>query len=44
MCSLVVWKYKWEHLSVNVRDLAKETRSTSLEFKKADAADVKQTK
>ena len=23
MCSLSVWKYKWEHLSVNVRDLAK---------------------
>jgi hypothetical protein len=23
MCSLVVWKYKWEHLSVNVRDLAR---------------------
>jgi hypothetical protein len=25
MCSLVVWKYKWEHLSVNARDVAEET-------------------
>lgn len=23
MCSLVVWKYRWEHISVNVRSLAK---------------------
>jgi hypothetical protein len=26
MCSLGVWKYKWERLSVNIRDLAKAKR------------------
>lgn len=26
MCSLAVWKYKWEHISVNVRDLASAKR------------------
>jgi hypothetical protein len=35
MCSLVVWKYKWEHLSVNIRDLTPTKRpaasSTALE-------------
>ncbi len=31
MCSLVVWKYRWEHLSVNVRELAQGKRlATSL--------------
>jgi len=23
MCSMVIWKYRWEHISVNVRDLGK---------------------
>jgi hypothetical protein len=23
MCTLVVWKYKWEHVSVNVHNVAK---------------------
>jgi hypothetical protein len=23
MCSLAVWKYRWKHISVNVRDLLK---------------------
>lgn len=30
MCSLVVWKYRWERLSVNVRDLEKRARKSSL--------------
>jgi hypothetical protein len=25
MCSLVVWKYRWEHMTVNARELAKPT-------------------
>jgi len=23
MCSMAIWKYRWEHISVNVRNLAK---------------------
>ena len=37
MCSLVVWKYKWEHLSVNVRLMAKGRHSLTSEPRKADA-------
>jgi len=29
MCSLEVWKYKWEHISVNVRDLGKARRTAA---------------
>jgi hypothetical protein len=29
MCSLEVWKYKWEHVSVNVRDLAKRSETSA---------------
>jgi hypothetical protein len=29
MCSLQVWKYKWEHISVNVRDLGKSKRTAA---------------
>lgn len=29
MCSLAVWKYRWEQISVNVRDLAKARPLTS---------------
>ena len=36
MCSLVVWKYKWERLSVNVRDLVKKHPSTSEPGKTAE--------
>ena len=35
MCSLVVWKYKWEHISVNVRDLAKGRHFLTSEPRKA---------
>jgi hypothetical protein len=27
MCSLAVWKYRWERVSVNVRDLARAKRT-----------------
>lgn len=36
MCSLEVWKYKWEHMSVNVRDLAKGKHSLTSEPGKAE--------
>ena len=29
VCSQVVWKYKWERMSVNVRDLTKERHSST---------------
>jgi hypothetical protein len=35
MCSLVVWKYKWEHISVNVRDLGKSKHSQISKSEKA---------
>jgi len=43
MCSLVVWRHRWEHISVNVHDLAKGRHpltSSQVEQapKKADAA------
>jgi hypothetical protein len=37
MCSLAVWKYKWEHISVNVRDLAKARRPSTSEPRKTGA-------
>src|ERR1700733_4820090 len=27
MCSCIVWKYRWEHISVNVRDLGPAKRA-----------------
>jgi hypothetical protein len=27
MCSLEVWKYRWEHISVNARDVEKQRRA-----------------
>jgi hypothetical protein len=36
MCSLVVWKYKWEHISVNVRDLAKATHPLTSESRRVE--------
>ncbi|HYL73641.1 MAG TPA: hypothetical protein VEU96_05520 [Bryobacteraceae bacterium] len=35
MCSMVVWKYKWKHISVNVRDLGKGKRPAAAETKRA---------
>jgi len=35
MCTLVVWKYRWEHLSVNARDMAKERHPFASEAGKA---------
>ena len=29
MCSIEVWKYRWEHISVNIRDLEKPRRSVT---------------
>jgi hypothetical protein len=29
MCSLVVWKYRWQKLTVNARDLARKKTSIS---------------
>lgn len=37
MCSLVVWKYRWEHISVNVRDLAKARHPLTSESRQAGA-------
>ena len=37
MCSLVVWKYRWEHLSVNARDLARGKHASTSESGKAAA-------
>jgi hypothetical protein len=37
MCSLVVWKYRWEHLSVNARDVAKERHPFPSESEKTSA-------
>jgi|SRR5450631_3468820 hypothetical protein len=34
MCSLAVWKYKWEHMSVNVRDLTQRRRPLASELGK----------
>jgi hypothetical protein len=31
MCSMAVWKYRWEHISVNIRDLAKGRHSATSE-------------
>jgi hypothetical protein len=48
MCSMVIWKYRWEHISVNVRDLGKgrhtvasESRAASPTPKIEDAEAVK---
>ena len=41
MCSLVVWKYKWQHLSVNVRDLAKAGRPSGAKPPKTGAPENK---
>lgn len=37
MCTLAVWKYRWEHISVNVRDLAKGRHPLTAESRKAGA-------
>jgi hypothetical protein len=37
MCSLVVWKYKWEHISVNARNAAKEGHPFASESERAAA-------
>ena len=37
MCSLAVWKYRWEHISVNVHDLAKGRHRLTSESRKAGA-------
>jgi hypothetical protein len=29
MCSLAVWKYRWEHISVNIRGLERPQRSVN---------------
>jgi hypothetical protein len=29
MCSIDVWKYRWEHISVNIRGLEKRRRSVT---------------
>jgi len=34
VCSMVVWKYKWQHLSVNAHDLAKHTPPSTPEPRK----------
>jgi hypothetical protein len=37
MCSVTVWSYRWKHVSVNVRDLAKGKHSLASESRKPDA-------
>ena len=37
MCSLVVWKYRWEHISVNARDVAKQSHPFASESGKKAA-------
>ena len=31
LCSLAVWKYKWQHLSVNVRDTGRSRHYSTVE-------------
>jgi hypothetical protein len=38
MCTLAVWKYKWQHISVNARDVAKESHPVASEPGKKAAA------
>jgi hypothetical protein len=38
MCSMVVWKYRWEHISVNIRDLGKGRHTLASESKAASPA------
>jgi hypothetical protein len=40
-CSLAAKKYRWERLSVNVRDLAKSKRPAASESKKSGARENK---
>ena len=40
VCSVVVRKYKWEHVSVNVRDLAKQ-KHPSKESREPEAEKVR---
>jgi hypothetical protein len=40
MCSLVVWKYKWTYLSVNVRKPAKGHQSVVADSKKTSGEGV----
>ena len=44
MCSVVVWKYQWRKLTVNVRDLPrkKSARDARAESRKASAAAASQ--
>ena len=37
MCSLVVWKYRWEHVSVNARNVAKEGHPSASKSEEAAA-------
>ena len=39
ICSLAGWKYKWEHLTVNVRNLGKGARTPSQLSQSTSAAD-----
>jgi hypothetical protein len=38
VCARGVWKYKWEHLSINVRDLAKSKHLATPQSKPTDAS------
>jgi hypothetical protein len=38
MCARGVWKYKWEHLSINVHALAKSKQAATPEAKPTDAS------
>jgi hypothetical protein len=35
MCSMAIWKYRWEHISINVRDLGKGRHSVASESRAA---------
>ena len=36
LCSLGLWKYRWEHVSVNVRNLGKGERTSATDGNRAE--------